>query len=189
MRCFLTVLVVAIFTGCVPYADKPVTDFGDRTTDRALFGSWCWKDDNEQGYIHIGLNEKNSELNVAMTEFKGHKMKTTQFSGHTSILESGRYMNLKQTVPKDNAPGWLIIKYNTSAGSLKVALMNFPPVKNAIKNKQLTGIIEDKNNPYTVIKSSRKDLQRFLIDNDALLFDEFTPFSRLKNNECSCSRG
>lgn len=182
MRTFLTVLAIIILAGCVPYADKPLTDFGDQKIDSTLFGSWCWKDDNEQGYIHIGLNEKNGKLNVTMTEFKGHRIKTTQFSGHTSILKSNRYMNLKQTVPKDNAPGWLIIKYSTSADSLTVGLMNFPPVKDAIKNKKIEGVIEDEKNPYTVIKDSRKNLQQFLIDHDASLFDRFTRFSRLKND-------
>ena len=58
MRYFLLTFLILLLLGCVPGSDNPLTDPDKEKIDLSLLGTWYWKDENESGYIHIGLDEK-----------------------------------------------------------------------------------------------------------------------------------
>ena len=41
--------------GCAPYSIQPPTDVGKEEIDSSMFGTWCWWDEDQSGYMHIGL--------------------------------------------------------------------------------------------------------------------------------------
>ena len=93
---YLIPLSIIFVLGCVPHSDNPLTPPGEEKLDSSVFGTWFWKNENESGYIHIGLDEKSKYLRLIMLELETDgELEVSEFSGHTSSLEGNTYFNLK----------------------------------------------------------------------------------------------
>jgi hypothetical protein len=181
MRYLLLILLGASLVGCVPYSDNPITEPNQQTMDSSIYGSWFWKEDNESGFIHIGLDPKTKLLRVAMVEFdKDGGVKLSEFAGHTSSLADNKYLNLKWVIPVDEEPGYLFVKYEVSDGRFGISLMNNDAVEKAIIDGSLKGEVKGDNwfTPVHIAEESKK-LQEFVVKNDKELFREKTYLRRL----------
>ena len=181
MRCLLLILLAISLVGCVPYSDNPITEPNQQTMDSSIYGTWFWKEDNESGFIHMGLDQKTKLLRVIMVEFdKDGGLKLSEFAGHTSSLADNKYLNLKWVIPADEEPGYLFVKYEVSAGTFGISLMDNAAVEQAIKDGSLKGEVKEDDWFSSVhITEESKKLQEFVVKNDKELFKEKTYLRRL----------
>ncbi|GMQ97389.1 MAG: hypothetical protein BMS9Abin15_1106 [Gammaproteobacteria bacterium] len=183
MRYFLLTFLILLLLGCVPGSDNPLTDPDKEKIDLSLLGTWYWKDENESGYIHIGLDEKTKLLRIIMSEFnKDGNLKSSELYGHTSSLQGNNYLNLRwvRQEQAENA-GYLFIKYTVGPDSLGIALMNNGMVKEAIKAGSLKGKInEGRWSSSAYITEDQSKLRKFVLRNDKELFPEMKYLPRLK---------
>lgn len=172
------IFVLSLF-GCVPYADNPLTDPGEQDIDSSILGTWFWKDKNESGYIHIGLDEDLKLLRFVMAVFdKNGRLDTSQFSGHTSSLEKNTYLNL---CPANDPGGYMFVKYSVKKEALGIALASTDAVEKAIRNGSLNGEIKKEQWSSSIhITEEQKKLQQFMIRNDKALFPETKYLRKLK---------
>jgi hypothetical protein len=179
VRYFLVAIIVASLLGCVPNSDSPLTDRGEQNIDTSILGTWFWKDENESGYIHIGLDEDLNLLRFVMAVFdKDGELDTSQFSGHTSSLDEKRYLNL---CPANDPGGYMFVKYSVNHETLSISLMDTDPVKQAITNGSLNGeVIKEQWSSSIHITEEQNKLQQFILHNDKALFPETKCFQKLK---------
>ena len=172
MRYPLITFMFIFMLSCVPYSDNPLTDPNKQTMDSTIYGTWFWKDENESGYIHIGLDEKSKFLRVIMLDFDSNgELGSSEFSGHTSSLGESRYLNLKWVLPADEMVGYMFVKYVVRKETLGISLMDIATTEKAIKYGLLKGEVK-KDNWYTSvhITEDQKRLQQFILKNDKELF-------------------
>ena len=62
----ITSFLLVLIAGCIPYSDTPLTDPHKEPMDTALYGTWFWRDGNETGYVHIGLDKESRLVRVIM---------------------------------------------------------------------------------------------------------------------------
>ncbi len=175
MRYLLITLLIIFVAGCVPSSDKPLTDPGKEQIDASILGTWYWTDENETGYIHIGLDEKSRLLRVMMLDFnKDGELEVSEFAGHTSSLQGNHYLNLKWLRPaQEGITGYMFVKYTVRPDSLGIAIMNSEVAEKAIKEKVLKGIVEKAKWFSSVrITAGQKKLQEFILRKDKELFPE-----------------
>lgn len=181
--CYLWVAVVVFsLTGCVPYSDHPLTNPGQENIDASILGTWFWKDDNESGYIHIGIDEKSKLLRIIMLDIdKNAELEVSEFSGHTSSLANNKYLNLKWVQPADAVNGYIFVKYNVNLDELGISMMNTNVVENAIRNGLLSGSVKkDKWSSSIQITEGQKNLKKFILQHDSALFSETKYLPKLK---------
>ena len=173
MRKFLTTVLIIILQGCVPHSDTPLTDPDENLIDTSILGTWFWQEENETGYLHIGLDEESKLLRVIMLDIDGHKkLDESEYSGHTSELHGNRYLNLKWVRPvQDEITGYMLIKYTTTADSLGIAFMDKKVVETAVIEGSLKGIVKkDEKFAAVRITDGQKELQDFILQKDNELF-------------------
>ena len=183
MRYFLITFSIIFVLGCVPYSDNPLTDPSKDQIDSSILGTWFWKDENESGYIHIGLYEKSKLLRLIMLEFdRDGELEASEFSGHTSSLEGNKYLNLKWVRPaQDEITGYMFIKYMVRSGSLGIAFMDSEVAEKAIKRGSLKGKVKKVNWSSSIrITEGQKNLQEFILRKDKELFQEIKYFPKLE---------
>ena len=179
---YLAIVVMVIFLGgCVPYSDNPLTDPNCEKIDTAIVGTWFWNEENDSGFVHIGLNKKSKLLQVIMIEHdKDGTIDVSEFSGHTSALGNNKYLNLKWVRPSDEPKGYLLIKYSTDGESLAISLLNAKVIENAIKEGSLKGTVGKGKYAYSLsITEEQKKLQQFVLKHDKELFQEKSNLNRL----------
>jgi hypothetical protein len=179
MRHFFLAVLLLLLVGCVPYSDNPLTDPGEQEIDSLILGTWFWKDDNESGYIHIGVAEESHVLRFVMVVFdKDGGLDTSQFSGHTSSLGENTYLNL---CPANDPGGYMFVKYSVNHETLSISLMDTDPVKKAITNGSLNGEVKKERWSSSIhITEEKRKLQQFVLRNDEALFPETKHLSKLK---------
>ena len=178
----LIAFLIIVLSGCVPYSDSPLTVPGKEQIDSSIFGTWFWKDENESGYIHIGLDEESKLLRLLMLEFeRDGEIEVSEFSGHTSSLEGNTYLNLKWVRPaQDKITGYMFIKYVVSPGSLGIALMDSKVAETAIKKGSLKGKVKKDGGSSSVrITEGQKKLRKFILREDKELFPEIKYVKKL----------
>ena len=183
MRYFLIFFSIVLVLGCVPYSDHPITSPDKKHLDSSILGTWFWKDKDESGYIHIGLDEKSKLLRLMMLEFDRHgELEASEFSGHTSSLNGNKYLNLKWLRPvQKEITGYIFLKYVVSSDSLCIAFMDSDVAEKAINDKSLRGKVEnDKGSLSVHITEGQKKLQDFIIQKDKELFSEVKCLPKLK---------
>jgi len=183
MRYLSTLLSVVFVLGCVPYSDNPLTAPTKEQIDASVLGTWFWKDENESGYVHIGLDEESKLLRLIMLDFdRDGDLEASEFSGHTSSLEGNTYLNLKWVRPKqDEITGYMFVKYIASSDSLGLALMDSKVAEKAIKNGLLKGQVKKGNWSSSIhIEEGQKELQEFFAWKDKELFPEMKHLPRLE---------
>jgi len=183
MRYFSILLSVVFVLGCVPYSDNPLTAPNKEQLDSSILGTWFWKDENESGYVHIGLDEESKLLRLIMLEIdRDGELEASEFSGHTSSLEGNKYLNLKWVHPEqDEIIGYMFVKYTASTDSLGLALMDSEVAEKAINIGSLKGQVKKGNWSSSVhIKEGQKELQEFIVRKDKELFPEMKHLRRLE---------
>lgn len=181
MRYLVLLLLCAALVGCVPYSDNPLTDPDKQPMDTSIYGTWFWTDDNESGYIHFGLDAKTKLLTVAMDEFhKDGELRVSQLSGHTSSIMGNKYLNLKWVVPANETPGYLFAKYEVKTDVLEIQLIDPETVGTAIKDGLLKGEVTGENWFSSIhITENQEKLQKFVVENDKVLFTNKSNLHRL----------
>jgi hypothetical protein len=181
MRYGLVVFLLGIVVGCVPYSDNPITNVNQQPMDSSIRGTWFWKDANESGYIHFGIDKESKLLKVVMLEFdKNGELNVSELSGHTSTFVDGKYLNLKWVKPADENPGYLFVKYEVKDAGLEISLMDMDAVEKAIKDGSLSGEIKEGGLLSSVhITDTPEKLQQFVLKNDKELFPEKSQLHRL----------
>ena len=183
MRYFLVTILAVFVLGCVPYSDNPLTNPNEEQIDSSILGTWIWKDKNESGFIHIGLDGKKKLLKLIMVDFdKDEALEVSEFSGHTSLLKENRYLNLKWvSPPRAEFPGYLFVKYIVGSDSLGIALMDSGVVEKAITEGALNGNVKKEKWSVSVhITEGGKKLQEFVREKDKALFPEMEYLQKLK---------
>ena len=182
MRYFLITVLAIFVLGCVPESDNPLTNPDKEHIDASILGTWLWKDENESGFIHIGLDEKNKLLRLIMVDFDRDKeLEVSEFSGHTSLLKGNKYLNLKWVRPAHaEIPGYIFVKYEVRSDSLGIALMDNEVVEKAIKDGSLKGNLKKDQWSFSVhITEGQKKLQGFIRQEDKGLFPEMKYLQKL----------
>mgnify|MGYP001817757329 CR=1 FL=1 len=182
MRYLLVAIITISLLGCIPYSDNPLTDPGKQDIDSSIMGTWFWKEKNENGYIHIGLDEDSKQLRFVMAVFdKDGGLDTSQFSGHTSSLGENTYLNL---YPSHEPGGYMLVKYSFKKDTLGIALTNTDVVEKAINNGSLNGEIKKGQWSSSIhITEEQKKLQQFVLHNDKALFPETKYMGKLKTSD------
>jgi hypothetical protein len=182
MRYLLVTIILVSLLGCVPYSDNPLTDPGEQDIDSSIFGTWFWKEKDENGYIHIGIDEKSKLLRLVMLDFyKDGELEASEFSGHTSSLEKNRYLNLKEVSHEDEPAGYIFVKYSVNDEKLCISLIETDAVKKAITNGSLNGEVKKEQWSSSIhITEEKKKLQQFILQNDKALFPETKCLRKLK---------
>ena len=164
------VFFLLILTGCIPQSDNPLTDPQKQPIDTSLFGTWFWRDNNEIGYLHFGLDQASKLLRVMMIVFKGNgNLEVSEFTGHTSAVNHNKYLNLKRVRPVSNITSYIFVKYKVKDNSLGVSLPASEVYEQAIKNGSLNGIVKK---GIFRISEKPEGLRRFIIQNDKDLFKD-----------------
>ncbi|MFH2047712.1 MAG: hypothetical protein ABIK92_21515 [Pseudomonadota bacterium] len=182
MRKFLIAFSIFFLFGCIPYSDNPITDPNKEDIDLSIVGTWFWNEGNESGYIHIGLDEKSKLLRLLMVEFnKDGNIKVSEFTGHTSLLEENKYLNLKWVRPEqDDGGGYMFVKYTVSQRSFGIAFMDNDVVGQAINDGLLNGVVKKEKWSSSVrITEEQQKLQKFILKKDKELFREMKYFPKL----------
>jgi hypothetical protein len=171
LDCLLAGIIVLSFSGCVVYSDNPLTDPGEQDIDSSIIGTWFWREKNETGYLHIGLDEDLKALRIVMVDFdEDGELDTSQFAGHTSSLGENKYLNL---FPSNDPGGYMLVKYSVNKNTFGIAMMSTDAVKEAINSGLLSGEVrKDKWSSSIRITEEKKRLQQFIIRNDKTLFPE-----------------
>jgi hypothetical protein len=106
MRYLLVTVILVSLLGCIPYSDNPLTAPDEQNIDSSIIGTWYWKEKDENGYIHIGIDEKSKLFRLVMLDFyKDGELEASEFSGHTYSLKVNRYLNLKEVSREDEPAG------------------------------------------------------------------------------------
>lgn len=183
MRNLLVALSFLLLAGCIPDAENPLTAPDKASLDHSLLGTWGWQEDDESGFIHIGLDERSRRLRVVMVDFdKEREIEISAFIGHTSSLDGKKYLNLKWDHPAQaDIAGYIIVKYRVNSTSLGIALMDGNVVETAIESGSLDGSLEKGKASYQLhITAGQNRLRAFVVENDKALFPEMKYVRTLK---------
>ena len=193
MRYFLIAVLLVFVLSCVPYSEHPLTDPDPGKIDLSILGTWFWKDENESGFVHIGLDEKSKLLRLVMVDIdKDGELEVSEYFGHTSSLDGKNYLNLKQVSPQELKPqGYIFVKYILKKNAFGVAIMNSDVIVKAIEDGTLKGKVEKSKMDYSIfITEEQAKLQQFIIKNDRLLFPEINYLTKLElQNNISHEKG
>ena len=183
MRYFLIAVSLVFVLSCIPDSENPITDPNPEKIDLSILGTWFWKDENESGYIHIGLDGKTKLLKLVMIDTKSDgELDISEYSGHTSSLGGNSYLNLKWLRPEEfKTNGYFFVKYTISQSSLGIALIDSGFVVKAIEGRSLKGKLgKDKFFTSIYITEGQKKIQQFILNNDKALFPEIKYLPKLK---------
>ena len=183
MRYFLIALAILLVMGCVFDSENPLTDPNKEQIDTSLLGTWFWVDKKENGFIHVGLDEKSHLLRLLMVDFdKNQEVEVSEFLGHTSSLEGKNYLNLKWVYPmQEDVSGYIFVKYAVNSDSLGIALIDSDAAEKAVKSGAIKGTLKKDKWSYPVhVTEGQKKLRDFVIRNDKELFPEMKYLHKLE---------
>lgn len=183
MRHLFLILALVLPLGCVPYSDTPLSAPYAEPVDPAIIGTWYWVEDEETGYLHVGIDEHSKLLRVAMVDLdRAGNLDISEFTGHTSAVDGNHYLNLKWVRPEPDAiPGYMVMKYQVHGDTLGIGLMDRDPVEQAIADGALKGeIIKGDWISSLHITEGEAKLRAFVAHNDKALFPEIKDVARLR---------
>lgn len=186
----IVILLITFPAGCVPRSEQPLSDPEKAHSDPSILGTWTWHADQEDGYLHIGWDDKSGLLRFVMVDLDGNGgLDVSELIGHTSSLEGNTYLNLKWVHPESDVPGYILAKYAVRDDSLGISLMSPEPVEKAIAGGLIMGKVGDGESSSSLcITEEQKGLQEFIIGNDRDLFPETTYMQRLRPPKNSSTR-
>lgn len=176
-------MLAITMAACVPDSKNPLTRFDRDAMDASVYGTWFWKDDEENGYLHFGQEKASGRLQLMMVELNSNgAINVTQMLGHTSQLGVNRYLNLKFVPPDEDLAEFIIVKYEISEQGLGLSFMDPSVIEKAIVDNVLAGRVEQKGHVSSVhLSEMSKKLQRFVQKHDKRLFLEMKFLPRLYN--------
>ncbi|MBG7600996.1 MAG: hypothetical protein IZT60_00425 [Gammaproteobacteria bacterium] len=179
-RAFLLMLTI-FMAACVPDSKNPLTEFDKGAMDASVYGTWFWKDEQENGYLHFGQEKDSGLLQMMMIELNSSgKISVTQMQGYTSRLGGSSYLNLKFVPPQDGISEYVFMKYEISEKGLGLAFMDPSVIEKAIADNVLAGRVEQEGHVSSVHLSDTSDnLQQFVRNNELALFPEMKFLPRL----------
>ena len=182
MNKLLILSFILLMQGCIPQSVNPLTEPERDKLDTTLLGTWYWHDDNEAGYIHIGLDKKTGLLRLVMADTGSDGvLDVSEFVGHTSKLMGGKYLNIRYDYPKDDViAGYLLVKYIVLPHSLGIALMDREAAESAIETGELQGEVRRGGPELIRITATPEALGKFVIHHNRELFPELKYLSRLE---------
>ncbi|UCG79213.1 MAG: hypothetical protein JSV21_05160 [Nitrospirota bacterium] len=144
-----------------------------------ILGTWYWNDENETGFVHIGLNEDTGLLRIIMVDIDSdNELDESEYSGHTSSLKDNSYLNIKAVRPKDDNTGYMIIKYSAKKAELGIALMESKVIEVAVNEGKLRGSSEQCCSSVQINEVQEK-LQEFVLKYDKELFPDMKYLKKL----------
>lgn len=189
-RYWLTLLFITFLGGCAPYSIHPLTDIGKDEIDSSLFGTWYW-DEDESGYMHIGLYESDKRLLHVLTvsvESDGD-LEVVEFTGHPSSIRKKKYLNLRLVRPVSDVDGYLVSQYRIDSDSLQISFWDDGVVEEAIRNNTLKGTIQEDGWVSSVqVTEGQRKLRRFVTKYDESLFKAKLSLERLRPSGRDWSR-
>lgn len=178
-KLFAVLVAVLVLGGCVIESKKPLTQIGSEKLDSSIIGTWYWNQPNETGYVHIGLDSE-QRYKIVMVETNGSgDIKTREFLAHSSILKTGRYLNVVSQ-EKSSSKAFLFIRYEVSKEGLNLFLPDSSVFEKAVESKMLKAQFLKGKNKGIVLLDSSKNLANFVVENDAQLFPEGSLLHRIK---------
>lgn len=178
MKRLILALFILLLASCIPYSDNPLSDPFKEPLDSAIFGAWFWNEENDHGYVHIGIDTDKKTLLVTMIEYKSEgKMEVSDFRGHTTKLGQDRFLNLKWIKPKELYKGYLLVKYDVTADTLTIWLPDLPILDKAVKAKALQGEVLPSGD--VVLHANQAELRDYISKNKAALFPHGSTLKRL----------
>jgi hypothetical protein len=172
---FNAIVLIALLImlgGCVATFEHPLTDPGAHPQDKTLLGTWIGANGDETMFVHIGKDEDTHMLLIVLTEMKDNgEIDHSSLSGHTSILPSGRYLNLKWILPpKNKTKGYMLIKYAVKDGNLHLYATDDTVIETDIEKGVLKGEILKTKTAY--VTEDTKHLVQYVNKNDGRIFPE-----------------
>ena len=182
--CLSTLFAAILFStvaACVPFSDNPLTPPDPGKLDGAVFGTWCWKDKNETGFVHIGTDDKSGLLKVIMIEQDNDgELEISEFSGHTSAVGENRYFNLKWVRPESENKGYMFVKYELENDNIVISLLKEDGIEKAIEENILKGeIVREKFVSNVHITDEPEKIGKFFQEKGESLFEEGVALKRL----------
>lgn len=176
----LQLMLVMTMTACVPDSKNPLTAFDRDAMDTSVYGTWFWKEDDENGYLHFG-QEESGMLQLMMIELNSSgKISVTQLQGHTSQFGGNRYLNLKFIPPEDGIAEYIFIKYEIAEKGLGLAFMDPSVIEKAVADGVLAGRVERSSMVSSVhLSETPLKLRKFVSRHDRQLFPEMKFLPRL----------
>ena len=164
---------IALLSACIPHSQHPITPAHEHPVDTSLLGSWYWRQENETGFVHVGLDFRSKLLRVVMVDLdRSSELELSEFLGHTSTLGENLYLNLRWLRTKNEVDGYLFVKYRPEGESLAISLADTQVLEEAVKKGLLQGVVPDGGGHARAVRitESGEGLRRFLIENDGRLF-------------------
>ena len=176
-------VISALLTGCVPYADQPLTDPGKSLIAASPRGTWYWNEASEHGFVHIGTNEAGDRLRLLMVTLytRDGELEIAEFSGHPSVIGGNTYLNLKAVGTVPGAPdGFFFMKIIPDENSLGFAFMDGHVVEKAIGDGTLKGTVGKPGDSMAIhITDTPARLRDFLVKNEKALYGQVKFLPRL----------
>ncbi|MCP4021209.1 MAG: hypothetical protein GY729_05160 [Desulfobacteraceae bacterium] len=182
----ICLVLLIFFSGCSPHFEHPLTAFDEQKMDISITGTWFWKGKDENGFLHIGLDQKSKLLHIYMVDFNSkNQMDISKLFGHTSVLGEQSYLNLKWAKSQESQEqGYIVVKYEHENDTFGIALMENDVVEQALQNGRLSGKIKKSKWSSTVyIVDDSNKLRQFVKENDKKLFLKMEFLKRLELEE------
>ncbi len=183
LACSLGFFLLFLSTGCVSHFSQPMTNPGEQQLDAGILGTWYWHKQGESGYIHIGRDITTELLKIAMVELNANdEIKISQWSGHTSMFEDTRYLNLQWVYPEDKRhKGYLIFKYECLKDSFGFYFMKDSVIEDAVKEGVLRGeLIKKGSSSSAWVTQDQKKLVHYIRQHHRELYTDFSLLPKLK---------
>lgn len=184
MKYLMAIFSIVLLVGCIPSSDNPLTKPNKNKIDKSIVGTWIMQDKGQVGYLHIGIDRNTKLFKIIMVNIdKKNKLNMQELSGYNSILDNQHYLNIKfgdKSNKKES--GYIFIKYTISSNELKIWLINSEAVKKAIISKSLKGTTSKDDwlsTPH--ITESQHKLQKFIVKNNKLLFNQMYIYTKANN--------
>jgi hypothetical protein len=174
-RLLLVIVVAAIFAGCIPESDNPISSPDSSMQDARLTGVWYAENGGDRIYLHFGPGEGRRMDVTEVDHEKNGKMHANSYTVFSSRIKGVRYMNIQAAGDK-SAPYYFARYGVDSADVLRIWLMSPDFVKKAIRGGRIRGTIkEDSNGVDSIrIQSSSAIITKFINNCDRkVLFDQF----------------
>ncbi len=171
MSLSLVLISMLILNACVVKSDKPISNITPDMHDKALIGTWYWKDSSETGFIHIGL-ESQGQYKILMVETnKNGKIELSEYLAHTSEVGANKYLNVLIDY-KEKDKGYIFVKYQVSKSGLELFIPDFSVLEEGIESQVLKGVALNTKESITRMIDSSEKIAKFILENDKKLYPE-----------------
>jgi len=177
MRSAVMVAILAL-AGCLSESEHPVTPPDPGGGDARLLGAWLQVTEDGYSVYHVFKTDRPDwDLAAADHDVEGFG-EVESYTGHTSHLESGDYLNVLVT---GSETGYVVLRYEfIDANHVRMAFSDNDLLVEAVKSGKLPGTVtEESTGPDVRITASSEEWQKYLAAPPAGLFDETFELERV----------